>query len=356
MALFKDMLKSSETLFKNPVALDYEFMPKLIPYRENEQFQIASCLKPLMAERNGRNMIITGTPGIGKTIACKNVLQELEDETEIIPLYVNCWHRNTSFKVALELCDILGYKFTHNKRTEELFSEIKKIVNKKAAVFVFDEADKLEDYDILYWILEDVYKKSIILITNHKSLVADIDSRVKSRMMPEIMEFKPYNRQATEGILKHRVEYAFFPNVLEEDAFKKIVDATYERRDMRIGLYLLRESGNIAEDSSSKKITVEHSEKAILKASDFTEKKDTELDSDEKQILELIKENKEARIGDLFKTYEEKGGKMQYKSFQRKIKKLEEANFVSVKKQIGGKEGSTSIITFGKEKKLTDFE
>ena len=219
-----------------------------------------------------------------------------------------------------------------------------------------DEADKLEDYDILYWILEDIYKKSIILITNHRSLVSDIDSRVKSRMMPEVMEFKAYNRQETDGILKNRLEYAFFPNVFEDEAFKKIVDATYERKDMRIGLYLLRESGNIAEDMSSRKITFEHSEKAISKISDFTEKKDTDLDDDEKQIFDLVKEIKEVKIGDLFKTYEEKGGKMQYKSFQRKIKKLEEGNFVSVKKQIGGKEGSTSIITYGREKKLTDFE
>ncbi len=30
MALFKDMLKADESLFKNSVALDYDYMPKLI--------------------------------------------------------------------------------------------------------------------------------------------------------------------------------------------------------------------------------------------------------------------------------------------------------------------------------------
>ena len=34
------------------------------------------------------------------------------------------------------------------------------------AVFVFDEIDKLEDYDFLYTILEDIYRKAIFLITS----------------------------------------------------------------------------------------------------------------------------------------------------------------------------------------------
>ena len=69
MSLFKGMLGSEESLFLNPVALDYDFMPKLIPYREQEQKHIATCIKPLFQQRSGRNLIITGPPGIGKTVA-----------------------------------------------------------------------------------------------------------------------------------------------------------------------------------------------------------------------------------------------------------------------------------------------
>lgn len=356
MAVFKDMLKSDETLFKNPIALDYDYMPKLVPYRENEQFRIAGCIKPLFAGRNGRNIIITGTPGIGKTVACKKVLQELSEETdEIIPIFLNCWHRSTSYKLALEICALIGYKFIHNKRTEELFAEIEKTLNKKAVVLVFDEADKAEDYDIFYWALENIYKKTMIMITNQPSLVNEIDSRIKSRLVPEVMEFKPYNKEETKGIMKQRTEYAFFPNVVEDEAFNLLADKAYEMHDIRTGLYLLREAGNIAEDESSKKITKEHAKKAISKIPGFTEKENEQLDEGVKEILEIVKENENAKIGDLFKLYQEKGGKLIYKSFQRKIKKLEEDNFINVKKQIGGKEGTTTIISFGKEKKLTDF-
>ena len=114
-SLFKDILKSDETLFKNEVALDFDYLPKLIPYREQEQRAMAACIKPLLEERNGKNLFIFGFPGIGKTAAARHVLMELEEETDdVIPIYINCWQKNTTFKILLDICDILGYKLTHN--------------------------------------------------------------------------------------------------------------------------------------------------------------------------------------------------------------------------------------------------
>ena len=52
MAIFDDMLKDSESLFMDPVVLDYDYLPKLIPYREKEQKHVAFCIKPLFVNRN----------------------------------------------------------------------------------------------------------------------------------------------------------------------------------------------------------------------------------------------------------------------------------------------------------------
>jgi len=67
MALFKDMLGADESLFKNELALDYSFLPKLLPHRENQQRYIATSIKPLLMQKNGRNLFVYGAPGIGKT-------------------------------------------------------------------------------------------------------------------------------------------------------------------------------------------------------------------------------------------------------------------------------------------------
>ena len=56
MALFKDMLHSDESIFKNELALDYDFLPKILPHREAQQRYIADCIKPLLMGKNGKNL------------------------------------------------------------------------------------------------------------------------------------------------------------------------------------------------------------------------------------------------------------------------------------------------------------
>lgn len=355
-SLFKDILGSSETLFKNDIALDYSYQPKLVPYREKEQRFIANCIKPLFQEKTGKNVFIFGQPGIGKTVACKHILKELEEETEgIVPIYINCWQRNTTYKIILEICDLMDFKFVQNKKTEELFRWIKQALNKKSVVFVFDEADKLEDFDFLYMILEEVYRKTIILITNYKDWLVDLDDRIKSRLMPEIIEFKPYSYDETKGILKQRMESAFYQNVWNDDAFELIVKKTAGVQDIRTGLYLMKEAGNIAEDKSSRKITLEHAQQALNKINEFSIKKASDLAADEQLILNLVKNNSGKKIGDIFKIYQSNGGNLVYKSFQRKIDRLQKNKFIIVEKTAGGDEGNTTIVKHNSEKKLTEF-
>ena len=352
MGLFDNVLKGEQTLFKNEVALDYDFLPKLLPYRETEQKYVATCIKPLFAQRSGRNLLIYGPPGIGKTAAVRHVIRDLEEETdEIFPIYINCWQYNTSYKVFVEICEQLGYKFTQNKKTTELFKIATQLINKKSAVLVFDEIDKAEDFDFLYVLIEEVYRKVLILLTNYKSWLLDLDERIRSRLLAELQEFRQYNEAETKGILKERVEYAFFDGVWEDAALKKVVEKTHAIKDIRSGLFLLKESGLIAEEGGQKQIVVDHVNKAIEKLDEFSIKNTEELEDESQFILKVVKEQTgSTKIGDLFKSYEAAGGKASYKTFQRKIAKLEEGKFIHVTKKTGAG-GNTTII----EKKLTDF-
>ncbi|MFH1917423.1 MAG: AAA family ATPase [Nanoarchaeota archaeon] len=344
MGLFDDVLRSDQTLIKNESALDYEFLPKMLPYRENEQKYIAAAIAPLLAGRNARNLMIHGPPGIGKTAATKAVLRELEEKVDELDIvFLNCWKHNSTHKIALEICDQIGYKFTQNKRTPELYKIISGIVNKKGCVLVFDEIDKAEEYDFLYTLLEEVYKRSILLITNYRSFLLELDERIKSRLTPELLEFKSYSQKETEGILRDRLSYAFFDNVFTDDAFKIIADKTYEHKDIRVGIFLLREAALIAEGESKKKIEKAHAEAALTKLDDFATKKTGELDEEAQLILGVVRKHPGSKIGDLFREYEKAGGKASYKTFQRKIAILDEGRFVSLAKEKGAG-GNTTIV------------
>jgi len=353
MGLFKDMLGSEESLFRDAVALDYDYLPKILKFRETEQKHFATCIKPLFSGRSGRNLFVYGAPGIGKTAACRWVLKELEEETsEVVPIYVNCWKNNSSFKILTEICNRLGIRFIVNKKTSELFEEVKKVLNKKSAVLVLDEVDKLEDFDLVYLFLEEIYRKSLFLITNYKETLEKVDERIMSRFNPEFLEFKPYNAMETKGILEERSKYAFVPGVWDKEAFELVVSKCAEAGDIRAGLYLMREAGNLAEDKASRKIETGHVKEAVTKADEFTIKNLEDLDEETQKILELVKKNNGLKMGDLFKVYSESGGEISYKSFVRKVEKLEKGKFVSTVKSTG-EGGNITLVNY--EKKLTEF-
>ena len=329
--LFDKVLKSDESLFLNSQFLDYDYQPKLVPFRETQQQHIALCIKPLLQRRNGKNIVVFGKPGVGKTVSLKQVLNELKDDygNDVYCFYVNCWKRDSYFKIISEICQQLNYKWTHNKNFDELMGAAAEIVNEKSAVIVLDEADKLQDQNIIYNILEEFHRRCIILITNENSFVAKLDNRIKSRLLADLLEFKPYNYYETEEILKQRVEYSFVPGTLEKNSFEHIVKKTFDMRDIRAGLFLLKQSGEIAENKSSKKITIDHVDIAINSLVDI----DFEDNSDLSSIIDIIKLNPGKSKSEIFKIYEENGGKS-YRTFQRKIKELESKGKIKVKEDI----------------------
>ncbi len=352
MGMFEGMLKDTESLFLNDVALDPEFMPKQISFRENEHQVIALRIRPLFQKRTGSNLLISGSPGIGKTVAVRKVLEELEETTEeITPLYVNCWQHNSTYKVVLELCKELGYVRTVNKNTTELLDTVLALLNKSSCVFVFDELDRSLDLDYLYVLSEKVYRKTIIVISNYTDTLADVDERIRSRLSPELLEFRPYTLDETRAILEQRKNYAFVAGVWQHDAFEKIVETCFAVKDIRKGLYLLREAGNCAESEASRKITVQHAEKAVAKLAQTPGKRES-LDDDGKRIISLVSDDE--KIGALFQRYQEGGGASSYKTFQRKIEKFAHDGHIFTRKVTGGPEGTTTIVS-KKEMKLTDF-
>ncbi len=312
--LFDDMLKGNESLFVNPECLDYSYQPKLIQFRENQQFHIASCIRPLFDNRDGRNLLIHGLPGIGKTACCTHVLNELEEKTEeIFAIYINCWIDETAYKIAESICKQIGQTLTVDRNTKELIDEFTAILNKKSAVIVFDEFDRLQDFNVLYNLLEKVYRKCIILVTNDLSSIQKLEPRIMSRLNLDKIEFKPYNFEETRGILNTRKEHAFAKNAFDEDAFNAIAKKTFELKDIRKGLFLLKEAGNIAEDDSSRKITPKHADIAIKKANDF---EPDSLDEEETMVLELLNSNKGMQLKEIYDIYREKNNKS-FKTFQR---------------------------------------
>ncbi|MDP3919031.1 MAG: AAA family ATPase [Nanoarchaeota archaeon] len=342
MNLFDNMLKHDETLFRNEIALDYDYLPHILKFRENQQQHIATIIKPLFQGRMGSNLIITGKPGIGKTAACKHVLRDMEQHTDKIKgLYVNCWKNDSAYKVIIDICNQIGYKWVQNKKTNELMKEIGNILNKKACVIILDEVDKLKEEQVIYYLLEELTKKCLIMISNEKEFISYLDQRTRSRLMPEMIEFHSYTFKETFDILNERKQVAFFDNIMKDEDFEKIVEKTVDFGDIRTGLFLLKESANAAEIRSSKKIEPLDVDKAISKLSSFQSTKIV-LDDEEKELIKLITENNGESSSHIYKLYNEIFNKSD-RTFRRKIAKLKDNSFIHSKE---GKDDQGNIIPY----------
>ncbi|MFH1228873.1 MAG: AAA family ATPase [Candidatus Aenigmatarchaeota archaeon] len=254
-------------LLTNPAVLEQTFLPKLLPYREEQHKYLAECIKPLMEGRSGTNLLITGGVGIGKTACVRYILRMLMEETvNIMPIYINCWKRDSSPKIINDIADQMGIKTIDRISSDELFDMlIVKFSKYEGIVFAFDEIDKVKDFDFLYRILEDVPRKTIFLITNVGEWVAKVDRRLMSRLIPERIEFKPYKFEEIRGILYERQNYAFAPNSWEYDAFEIIIKNTFALNDLRSGLFLMKASGEIATSRNAGNIEIEDVNKALEK-------------------------------------------------------------------------------------------
>jgi cell division control protein 6 len=264
------------SLFINPAILEQTFLPRLLPYREEQHKYLAECIKPMFERRGGTNLIITGSSGIGKTACVKYIFRELVENTDnIMPIYVNCWKRDTSPKIINEIARKMDMKLIDKLSSDEVFDRFIEKFNKfDGVVFAFDEMDKVKDFDFLYRILEDVQYKTIFLITNVSEIVAKMDRRLLSRMLLEKVEFKPYNFEETRGILYERQKAAFAPGSWDYDAFEGVIRKTYSVKDIRTGLFLMKTAGELATSRNAPKINTEDVNKALEKLEDFYSKTD----------------------------------------------------------------------------------
>ena len=193
----------------------------------------------------------------------------------------------------------------------------------------FDEVDKLSEPAILYAVLEDLNKKSLLLITNDEAWFGKVDERIRSRMVPEHLEFEPYTFDETRGILHQRTEYAFVPGVWDADALDRVAERTFELEDIRSGLFLLREAGSAAEAKASRKILPAHADQALAKLKDFTLKNPADLDAEAQFLLHLVKDSPDPAGHALYEAYKKKYDKS-YKTFQRKARDLERAGLLII--------------------------
>ncbi|RMF06519.1 ORC1-type DNA replication protein [Candidatus Woesearchaeota archaeon] len=277
---FESFLRK-DSLFVNKRALQASYMPEEVPHREEQIKEIALILAPALRLERPSNLFIYGRTGSGKTLSARKTTERLakvalQSELPVRTVYVNCKLKgiaDTEYRLIAHLAREFGKAIpATGLPTDEVYrSFLEGIDTKQVVIFVLDEIDQLVKKagdEILYNLtrINEELKHcqvSIVGISNDLQFVTNLDPRVKSSLSEEEIVFPPYNALQLQGILKSRAKLAFKEGVLSEGVIEKCAAyAARDHGDARKALELLRVAGELAEREGSKKVNLEHLDKA----------------------------------------------------------------------------------------------
>src|SRR2546425_6987871 len=101
--ILEKMGPEESRIFKNEEVLYPEYLPDVLPHREEQVKLLARNLTPASEGRKPQNTFVYGTPGIGKTAATKYVFREFESYSGIKTVYINCWDFKTSLAILSQI-------------------------------------------------------------------------------------------------------------------------------------------------------------------------------------------------------------------------------------------------------------
>ncbi|MBP1946667.1 ORC1-type DNA replication protein [Methanobacterium petrolearium] len=356
----EDILMGEETLFKDITVFNPDYIPENFLHRESQMEALALCLRPALKGGKPVNSVVIGSPATGKTTAIHKIFEMVERKSQkVATAYVNCQLYNTRFNIFAQIYKQLfgflpagtGVPFSR------IYGEImKKLSNeKKALVVALDDVNHLFYHKNANQILYDILRAYEVfpgVRTGVFAIISDIefrfllDKNVSSVFIPQEVMFQTYTWQEMRDILNERVKSGFYPSVVPDEILDEIVDVTSSTGDLRVGIDLLRTSGNFAEADASKTIAKKHLDKALHDiGSQSIQNTLDNLSADERELLRVLVQRGDDNptAGDLYNTLKEYRS-LSYASFDRVLKKLEFMRIIDTKFTGKGKRGNSRLI------------
>ena len=365
-------LKATKTrIFKDREILHPEYVPEVLPHRENEIKRLAEVfVVALRGERPG-NALLYGLTGTGKTAVARYVVKRLVEKASALNVkleqaYVNTRKVDTTYRVVAQIASSIGLRIPP---TGLAISEVyRRYINALenwggVHIVILDEIDyyvKREGDDLLYKLVrvnEELKNARVALIgiTNDINFVESLDPRVRSSLGEVEIVFPPYNAEQLFDILKQRAEKAFYPGTVDDGVISFCAAlAAREHGDARRALDLLRVSGEIAEREGASKVTVEHVKKANVEIEEGRiQQSILSLPLHQKLILksiiEVAKSKGNATTGEVYLKYSDMARNLGFEPLTQRrvseiISQLDMLGLVNATVTSRGRYGVTKVI------------
>lgn len=294
---------------RNPILKDTRYLQPLSAppnskplHRSLDLQEIQLYLSEVHKSGKGKNLILCGKPGTGKTLCLKHSLNQLRRQTKtndlhIIPIYTNAGKTRTAYFTLLEICKCTAKELNKQEpapgwqtyRLKQLFNDSS---DENAVVIGIDEANTLlfqkKGRALLYYLNRQT-NTTLILVCNNIEDVTAFEEAALSSLQPKMMKLHPYDPEEALDILRERAENAFHPNVVSDKVLKKVAETTSKAEDIRLGLAVLLTAGLLAQDRDARRIEAEDIDSAIR--SESTVRAIREIERLQKKIKSISKTN-----------------------------------------------------------------
>jgi len=348
-------ISAEKEIFKDERVLMPDYLPEVMPHREEQIKEIAYSLRGAAEGKRSENMLIIGSSGTGKTSSVKYVFKQLQEYSQrVVPIYINCWEFSTRHSILSNIAYSLG-EFIPRRgiSTDEIIERIAEVLKKekKTLVIALDEVDRLfasqyEEEKVLYDLARGKELFSVdlgvVAITNSNEFLVKLDQRIRSSLVQKQLLFKQYSPIELKDILKSRAKLAFYPECLSDEVIPLCAArAAKHNGDARLAINLLWKAGKIAERENAEKVVEEHVRKAFEEVGSEEGEK---LSGKEREIYEFVKERGEVTSRELYEKFKEETDR----SIRNYVNRLCKLGFLSAEDGEVGKRGRTRVIKIKK--------
>ncbi|MDK2990008.1 MAG: archaeal cell division control protein 6 [Methanoculleus sp.] len=262
------LLRSDETLFRDPEVFEFTFLPEQIHYRDAQVRELAFLLRPALRGGSAGSAVLRGQPGTGKTTTVRRIFAEVAETTKkLVPVYVNCRHDRTALAVFGCIFEqVFGYSPPSRHLDGIKRGIAARLRDEDAALVVcLDDANELipaGTYNtLLYQILRlyekwDVRKPGVFAVASDLglNLYAEADESVRSVFHPTEVNFPPYTKAEVRGILADRIRQGLYPGVVSTSLLDRIAGIAANEQDVRVGIDLVRLAALRAEKDGRRRV------------------------------------------------------------------------------------------------------
>jgi len=335
------MLSWDESVFRDEHVFEIDYVPETFKHRETQMESLKYALRPAVRGSRPLNVMAQGPPGTGKTTAVQIMFDELQAQTDVEAVRVNCQVNSTRYSVFSRLFEgVFDYEPPSSGISfKKLFSQVtdRLVDEDRVLVVALDDVNYLfyesAASETLYSLLraheeQGGAKIGVIVISSDLDLdmIEALDGRVQSVFRPEEVYFPKYDEPEIVEILRERVRRGFHDGVIETPVLDRVAELTAEQGgDLRVGIDLLRRAGLKAEMRASRTVDSQDVE-AAYDTSKYVHlsRRLQGLSDSERSLVEVIADHDGKRAGDIYDAFNDRTdlGYTRYSEITNKLDQL----------------------------------